>query len=180
MGEESIIIQLKEGDEKSFEKVYRTYYKGLCAFASQYLKDPDDCEEIVQDVMMWLWENRSSLVPEMPVKSLLFTMVKNKCLNQIHHLQIKQRVHNELYANIEEPFEDPDTYSNGEMLEILNKSINNLPDDYRIAFTMNRFENYTYSEIADKMNVSTKTIAYRISQALKILRIDLKDYIPGN
>ena len=51
-------------------------------------------------------------------------------------------------------------------------------DEYRKAFEMNRFEEMTYNEIAERTGVSPKTIAYRISQALKILRTELKDYIP--
>ena len=178
MAKDLVIIQLKTGDEKAFEKVYREYYKGLCAFASQYLADTDECEEIVQDVMMWLWENRSSLLPEMSVKSLLFTIVKNKCLNSISHAQIKQRVHEQLYAKFEEQFEDPDLYLEGELMTMLDIAIQALPEDYRAAFTMNRFDNCTYAEIAEKMNVSSKTIAYRISQALKILREEMKDDLP--
>ena len=177
MGNDPIRIQLNSGDEKFFEKVYRTYYKGLCAYASHYVKDTDDCEEIVQDVMMWLWENQTTLLPDVPIKAILFTMVKNKCLNFINHMQIKQRVHEELYAKCEEQFEDPDMYLEGELMEKVDKSIGALPEDYRTAFTMNRFDNYTYAEIAEKMNVSPKTIAYRISQALKILREELKEYL---
>ncbi|MDR0348663.1 MAG: RNA polymerase sigma-70 factor [Tannerella sp.] len=173
-----LFVRLKQGDEAAFEAVYREYFKGLCAFASQYIIDIDECEEIVQDVMMWLWEKRSMLVPEMSVKSLLFTIVKNKCLNNIAHYQIKQRVHEDLYAKFEEQFEDPDLYLEGELMIKLDKAIQELPTDYRVAFTMNRFENRTYAEIAEKMDVSAKTIAYRISQALKILREDLKEYMP--
>ncbi|MDR2920782.1 MAG: RNA polymerase sigma-70 factor [Tannerella sp.] len=178
MTAKQLIIHLKEGDEQAFENVYREYYKGLCAFASQYISETEECEEIVQDVMLWLWENRSALLPEMSVKSLLFTIVKNKCLNSITHSQIKQRVHAHLYAKFEKQFEDPDLYLEGELMTKLDQAIEALPSDYRTAFTMNRFENYTYAEIAEKMNVSSKTIAYRISQALKILRVDLKDYLP--
>jgi len=173
-----MIRLLKEGNEEAFEEVYREYYRGLCAFASQYVPAVEECEEIVQDVMMWLWENRSVLLPEMSVKSLLFTIVKNKCLNSISHHQIKQRVHESLYAKFEDQFEDPDLYVESELMASLDKAIHGLPEDYRKAFTMNRFENLTYNEIAEKMNVSSKTIAYRISQALKLLREDLKEYLP--
>jgi len=169
---------LREGNEEAFEAVYREYYRGLCAFASQYVGDIEECEEIVQDVMMWLWENRSALLPEMSVKSLLFTIVKNKCLNSISHNQIKQRVHESLYVRFEDQFEDPDLYIGNEMMKKLDEAIQHLPEDYRSAFTMNRFENLTYNEIAEKMNVSAKTIAYRIGQSLKILREELKEYLP--
>jgi RNA polymerase sigma-70 factor (ECF subfamily) len=175
---ELIIRLLKEGSEQAFETVYKSFYKGLCAFALQYVEEREECEEIIQDVMMWLWENRKTLMPEMSVKSLLFTIVKNKCLNSLSHKQIKQRVHESLFAKFEEQFEDPDLYIGHEMMTKLNQAIQNLPEDYRTAFTMNRFEDQTYDDIAAKMGVSSKTIAYRISQALKILREELKEYIP--
>lgn len=174
---EETLRDLQIGDEKTFDTVYKQYYRGLCAFASQYVAETE-CEEIVQEVMMWLWENHSALIPEMSLKSLLFTMVKNKCLNNITHNQIRQRVHEKLYIKYEEQFEDPDFYLEGELIAIAAKAINGLPEDYRKAFEMNRFGNLTYNQIADKTGVSPKTIAYRISQSLKILRTELKDYMP--
>ncbi|MDR1403439.1 MAG: RNA polymerase sigma-70 factor [Tannerellaceae bacterium] len=174
---EHITRRLKEGSEQAFETVYKRFFAGLCAFASQYVGEREECEEIVQDVMMWLWENRKTLTPEMSVKSLLFTIVKNKCLNSLLHKQIKQRVHESLYVKFEDQFEDPNLYIGNEMMAKLDGAIRNLPEDYRTAFTMNRFENQTYDDIAARMNVSSKTIAYRISQALKILREDLRDYM---
>lgn len=167
---------LRKGDEVAFDTVYKEYYKGLCAFASQYV-ERSECEEIVQDVMMWLWENRSALEPDMSLKSLLFTIVKNKCLNNITHSQIRSQVHERLYLKFQDTFEDPDFYL-GELSALATKAIRELPDDYRIAFELNRFGNMTYNEIAERTGVSPKTIAYRISQALKILREKLKDYLP--
>lgn len=159
---ERISLELIAGDEQAFDTVYKQYYRGLCAFASQYVTVPES-EEIVQDVMMWLWENRKSLVADMSLKSLLFTIVRNKCLNTISHIQVKQQVHERLYAKFQEQFENPDFYI-GELMALASK--------------MNRFEEMTYNEIAERTGVSPKTIAYRISQALKILRTKLKDYIP--
>ena len=161
---ERISLELIAGDEQAFDTVYKQYYRGLCAFASQYVTVPES-EEIVQDVMMWLWENRKSLEADMSLKSLLFTIVRNKCLNTISH------------AKFQEQFENPDFYI-GELMALASKAIRELPDEYRKAFEMNRFEEMTYNEIAERTGVSPKTIAYRISQALKILRTELKDYIP--
>ena len=171
------MLDLKAGDENAFDAVYKHYYGGLCAFASQYVPDTE-YEEIVQDVMMWLWENRRTIANEMSLKSLLFTITKNKCLNNIAHQQIKQRVHEKLYQKFITQFEDPDFYIPGELMGKLDQAIKDLPEDYRKAFEMNRFDDFTYKEIAAKLNISEKTIAYRISQALKILRKELKDYLP--
>lgn len=171
-----ILNKLKEGNSEAFDIIYKQYYKGLFAFASQYVNRAD-CEEIIQDVMMWLWENHTMLIPELSLKSLLFASVKNRCLNKVAHIQMKQRVHEKLYEKYKEKFEDPDFYIEGEILNSIAKAISELPTDYREAFEMNRFENLTYNEIAEKTGVSAKTIAYRISQALKILRVKLKDYM---
>jgi len=171
------LVALKAGNEKAFDAVYKQYYGGLYAFASQYIP-ATDCEEIVQDVMMWLWENRQTIANETTLKSLLFTITKNKCLNNVAHQQVKQRVHEKLYQQFVAQFENPDFYIPGELMEKLDKAINKLPEDYRKAFEMNRFDDLTYREIAAKLEISEKTIAYRISQALKILRKELKDYLP--
>ena len=113
---ERISLELIAGDEQAFDTVYKQYYRGLCAFASQYVTVPES-EEIVQDVMMWLWENRKSLVADMSLKSLLFTIVRNKCLNTISHIQVKQQVHERLYAKFQEQFENPDFYI-GELMAL--------------------------------------------------------------
>jgi len=169
------ILKLKAGDERAFDAVYKHYYSRLFTFASQYVI-VSECEEIVQDVMMWLWENRHTIANESSLKSLLFTIVKNKCLNAISHQRVKQRVHEKLYESFATQFENPDFFIFGELMEKLDHAIKNLPEDYRISFEMNRFDDMTYKEIAEKLNVSEKTIAYRISQSLKILRIELKEY----
>jgi RNA polymerase sigma-70 factor (ECF subfamily) len=175
--DERTIRLLINGDEQAFDNIYREYYRGLCAFASQYV-ERTECEEIVQEVMLWLWENRSVLLPEIPVKHLLFTIVKNKCLNSVTHIRMREQVYRKLCTKFEEQFEDPDFYIENEITATLEKAIDALPADYRTAFTLNRFEDLTYNEIAERMNVSSKTVAYRISQALKLLRHALKEYMP--
>lgn len=87
-------------------------------------------------------------------------------------------MHEALYAKFENQFEDPDFYIEGELVALAARAIRELPEDYRKAFEMNRFGNLTYNEIAERTGVSSKTIAYRISQSLKILRTELKDYMP--
>ena len=109
-----ILEKLKAGDVQAFDIIYSQYYRGLFAFASQYV-DESDCEEIIQDVMLWLWENHHILIPELSLKSLLFSAVKNKCLNRIAHLQMQQRVHERLYEKYKEMFEDPDFYIEDEI-----------------------------------------------------------------
>lgn len=172
-----IINELTSGNEEVFDMVYRYYFRRLCGFCAQYIKEQDEIEEIVQNTMLWLWENRESLLLDHSLKSLLFTIVKNKAINRISHFEIRRKVHQEIYEKYQEEFEKPDFYLNDEIFKLYDNAFDQLPDKYKEAFDLNRNNNMTHSEIAAKLGVSPQTINYRISQALKLLRIALKDYL---
>ncbi len=174
----TILSQLRSGDEKAFDMVYRLYHGRLCAFASQYV-DFESGREIVQDIMMWLWENRVSLSDTFSLRSYLFTAVKNRALNQLQHIETRRKVHQEIIDKYEEEFSSPDFYMENELMHLYVKALDSLPEDFRKAFEMNRMENLTHKDIAIILNVSPQTVNYRIGQALKILRIVLKDYLPN-
>ena len=175
----SLTQRLIAGDENAYNIIFRRYYKDLCIFVSHY-SGPLECEEIVQDIMLWLWENRTVLPQELSIKPFLFSAAKNKCINAIPHKRIKNRVLGELLVEYENIFYISNYYEKYERKEIsdlLAMALEELPPEYKDVFEMNRFQNMTYSEIAQKMGVSSKTIAYRISQTLKKLRIVFKDYL---
>ena len=173
----TVIAALKDSDVQAFEEVYRYYFRGLCAFCSQYVSQIES-EEIVQDTMMWLWENRKTLIPELTLKTLLFTIVKNKALNKISHFEIKRKVHLEIAEKYESEFSSPDFYLENELFRLYEEALRKLPAEFRQAYEMNRNQQLTHKEIAEKLNVSPQTVNYRIGQALKILRSELKDYLP--
>lgn len=172
----AVISALREGSEEVFDNVYRHYFRGLCAFCSQYVT-LSESEEIVQDTMMWLWENRKTLIPELTLKTLLFTIVKNKALNKISHFEIKRKVHLEIAEKYESEFSSPDFYLENELFRLYEEALRKLPAEFRQAYEMNRNQQLTHKEIAEKLNVSPQTVNYRIGQALKILRSELKDYL---
>lgn len=174
----SIVNALRTGDEKVFNAVYRYYFRRLCAFCSQYVNEQEEIEEIVQDTMMWLWENRTALMPELTLKTLLFTIVKNKSLNRISHIEVKRKVHQEIEEKYKEEFTNPDFYMFNELFALYEDALKKLPADYREAYEMNRNRLMTHKEIAEELQVSPQTVNYRIGQALKLLRATLKDYLP--
>lgn len=170
--------KLIAGDEEAYNVIFKQYYKSLCIFSSHY-SGSEESEEIVQEVMLWLWENRSFLPQEVSIKSFLFAAVKNKCINAITHTRIKNRVLTELLAEYSQHFHMPDgyeKYEREELIVFLTKALKALPVEYRDAFERNRFQNMTYNEIAREAGVSPKTIAYRISQTLKKLRLTFREY----
>ena len=104
--------------------------------------------------------------------------MKNRCLTLISRNEIKQRIISTLYDNRHSEYEDPDFYVVEELSRKIEEALQRLPDSYREAFELNRFQHMTYSEIAIRLGVSSKTVDYRIQQALKLLRVELKDYLP--
>ena len=172
-----LIEKLRNGESAAFKEIFIKYYSPLCEYTSQYVTD-NDAEELVQNLMLFIWENHQTLIITHSLKSYLFMSAKNRCLNAIKKNQYHEKVHSKIYDKLKDQFEDPDYYFINELTENIDKAISELPDTYRETFTLSRFGEQTNTQIADKLGVSVKTVEYRISQALKILRIKLKDYLP--
>lgn len=168
---------LKTDDGGYFEIVYKYYFAPLYAYATQYV-EKEDAKEVVQDTMLWLWENRASLIADMSLKSLLFTIVKNKCLNRSKHQKIKNRIHESIKIKYQEQFDDPDFYLENELFTLFQQALESLPENVRQAFEMSRMDGLTHKEIAEKLGVSPQTVNYRLGKALELLRNDLKEYLP--
>lgn len=164
-------------DGSVFDVVYRHYYKGLCAFAVRMVPHAE-AEEIVQGVMMWLWENKTTLIPEMSLKSLLFTIVKNKALDSYAHTRLKERIHQAILTKTENKFDNPDLYLENELFRLFHEALDKLPENFRLTFEMSRMEGKTHQQIADELNVSVQTVNYHIGQSMKLLKKELKDYLP--
>lgn len=171
------IKRLRSGDETCFDAIYRRYYRPLCTYASRFVP-AIRAEEIVQDTLMWVWENRTTLIPEMLLKSLLFTIVKNKSLNSISHNTIKSRVIRQLADRYREEFDDPDLYLENELFERFTAALAKLPPEFQETFRLHRLEGFTHKQIAERLDVSPQTVNYRIGQTVKFLRTELRDYWP--
>lgn len=174
---EYLFSAIQQGDEKAFDTLFRKYYPLLCAYGHKFI-DLEDAEEIVQDSLLWIWENRESLVIETSLSSYLFKMIYRRSLNKLAHNDATQRAETRFYEEMQEMLQDTDSYLFEELTRRIKEAVATLPDSYREAFMMHRFRNMSYKEIAETLGVSPKTVDYRIQQALKQLRTDLKDYLP--
>jgi RNA polymerase sigma-70 factor (ECF subfamily) len=175
--DEELYQLIQKGVEKAFDTFFLRHYPALCSYANQFV-EREDAEEIAQEIMIWFWENRTMPVWETSLISYLFKAVKNRCITLINRNDLKQRILQTLYDGDDHLFDDPDFYVVEELSQKIQSALEALPSNYREAFEMNRFQKLTYKEIASQLNVSSKTVDYRIQQALKQLRIDLKDYLP--
>ena len=172
-----LLSAVQRGDQKAFDTLFRRYYPMLCAYGHRFV-ELEDAEEIVQDVMLWLWENRERPVIEYSLKQYLFKAVYHRCMTRIAQNEVKQRADTAYYERMFAMLQEVDIYQINELSKHIQRAINELPPTYREAFIMHRFQNLSYKEAAELLNVSPKTVDYRIQQALKILRVKLKDYLP--
>lgn len=172
-----LLSAMRKGDASAFDALFRRYYPMLCAYGHRFVS-MEDAEEIVQDVMLWLWESREVEVIEMSLNRYLFKAVYRRALNKIVRDEVKQRADTLFYQQMEEMLQDTDYYILEELTARIEQGIAALPPTYREVFILHRFENKSYKEIAEMLQVSPKTVDYRIQQALKLLRKDLKDYLP--
>lgn len=185
MNESLVSIQsLKKGEKKAFEAIYLGFYDMLFHLAFGYIGQREIARELVQDTFLKLWEQREELRDQTNIRNYLYTITKNNCLNHLRQKEIIFR-NNRDYLIPELRYQQQalqsfgDSYSDVEFLiEKVDDAIEQLPEDIRNTFKLNRFENYTYSQIAQKLEISPKTVEARISKALKILRSDLKEHLP--
>lgn len=173
----SLLSAIKYGDERAFDVLFRKYYSMLCAYGHKFV-ELEEAEECVQDAFLWLWENREVMVVQSSLSSYLFAIVHHRALNRINQKEVKSRVENYFCEEMQSLIEDPHFYHIEELTRRIQEAVAALPESYREAFVMHRFKDMTYKEIADLLGVSPKTVDYRIQQALKQLRVDLKEYLP--
>ena len=166
-------------NEQILESLFREHYPGLCRFALSYVKQDEVAKEIVQDAFVSLWEKRHTIDLSKPFKSYLSTVVRNKCLN---HLRNTRKFSGNLLAleNLAETasYDQPDKLVEKEISEKIAISIAELPEKCQEIFVLNRYHSLKYQQIADKLQISVKTVETQMSKALQHMRLRLSDYLP--
>ncbi len=167
--------KMKQGQKEAFEKLFRAYYGPLCIFSSRILEDEIAAEEIVQDFFVKLWEKRRTIQIETSAKNYFFRSVKNLCLNHIKHEQIKLQHARKVISDAESN-NYGDQFLEIDLKKDIQESIASLPEKRREIFRLSREEGLKYREIAEKLNISIKTVEAQMGLAIKSLRDKLKKY----
>ena len=164
--------------KQKFEILFREYFTGLSSFARKYTGDLDSAKEIVHGVFIRIWENRSEFDWDKPAKSYLFTSVYNRSLNYVR--DNKKFIRHEAVSGnalITDEAVFNDSFAAAELEDRINQALKKLPEKCREIFELSRFENKKYTEIADQLNISVKTVETQMSKALHVLKEELRDYL---
>lgn len=173
-------------DIQAFNQLFNEYYSRFVRFAEGYVRDRSVAEDFASEAFTSYWENRERLSTETNPPAYILTIIKNKCLNHLQHQQIRQRVAEELRDHSAWLLQtkistleacDPDFLFSEEIQRIIDTALNKLPVKTRQIFILNRFQGFSYKEVAEKMNLSLKTIEFHMSKALSQLRLSLKDFL---
>lgn len=166
-------------DKRSFESLFHLHYSDLCSYAHHFIKDFAASEEIVQDLFVNLWAKKDVLEIKSSIKSYLFQSTKNRCLNLIKHIEVREN-----YKGFNKESRDQQESRVGtemeeaELSEKIEMAISSLPTERQRIFRMSRFEDLKYKEIAEKLEISIKTVENQMGKALKYLRDELAEYLP--
>ena len=178
MNQVLLLKKLRLGDERAYEYLFKTYYEQLVLFAVKYVHDIELAKELVQDLIVSLFEKRSQLDITLSLKSYLYSAVRNRCLNCLNSEKIKGKYEDfvKQHANSKTDAVEEEINHN-EMEVALMGAIDKLPPKCKAIFNMNRMEGLSNTEIAEKLNISKRTVETQISKALKILRSEMKPYL---
>jgi RNA polymerase sigma-70 factor (ECF subfamily) len=161
-------------DNNSFEELFRNYFTPLMLFARKIVVDEDDAREVVHKVFIALWEKREEMDLTTTLKSYLFTSVHNRSLNL---LRDRKKFSDEEFPEVAGDWDVSAQIESMELEEKIGEAIRSLPEKCRQVFELNRFEGFTYREIAEQLGISVKTVENQMSKALKLLREKLICYL---
>jgi len=170
--EKEIISEIKKGNRQVFESLFREYYSALCAYSKLVVKRNDIAEDIVQELFYKIWNKKNSLNITTSLKSYIYRSVYNNSIDYIrtekHEIIYKEYNLHKLKGNkILQPDND--------LIEKINKAIDELPEKQREVYKLKKFDNFSYEEIAKKLNISLKTVETHIRRANIALKQKMKN-----
>ena len=170
----------------SFSDIYTSYYKRSFLFVKSYVRDDMIAEDIVSEALIHLWETTRKETVEHPM-SLLLAILKNGALKYLKHQSVKESATETISSKMIRDLNyrittlqacDPEEIFSSEITQIVDKTLQSLPEQTRRIFEMSRYESLSVKEIASELSLSTKSVEYHITKSLKLLRIALKEYLP--
>jgi RNA polymerase sigma-70 factor (family 1) len=160
--------------EKEFAEIYQAFWKKLYSVAYGHLHDKTLAQEIVQDVFVKLWLNRSEIRQVENTQAYLVTALRNKIYDHFDSVACRQKHYKLALQNFSEErnaVDDIVVFNEG--MSVISEELKKMPKKTETVFRLSKFHRYTNEEIAKKTQLSSKAVEYHMTQAIKKLRIRL-------
>lgn len=168
---DSVLLQLADGNPAAIEELYDFYYPRLYNFSKTFLKLEDGIDDILQEVFIKIWQNRSRIKTSSTFNAFIFTITRNLLLNELRsrltNQKIKEKV-GKMAIPIEYSFIEQSEFH--DLKEKVDKAINELPVRQKQIFTLSRINGYSHKEIAESLNITTKAVEFHIAKAIALLK----------
>lgn len=172
---------------QAFSELFNLYHDKFVRFANRYVRNLPVAEDLTIDAFMYYWENRDRLSGDINVPAYILTTIKHNSLSYLRHQYIHEDVTSHMLTDMQwelsrriarlEYFEPEEVFTH-EIMDLINKALQALPDQTREIFIMSRQQYLSHKEIAGKLNLSVKSVEFHINKAMKALKVELKDYYP--
>jgi RNA polymerase sigma-70 factor (ECF subfamily) len=176
--------RIRGGDTEAFKEVYMQHFHKVRYYAMQYLNSAEEAKDIAQEAFLELWNKRQNINPSLSITSYLLTIARNKCLNTLRS-NLSSKKYESYVANRKADLyhsallnHSAETLISSELESKIRSSIDKLPAKTKEVFLLSRKSELPYVKIAEQMGVSVKMVEYRMIQALRFLRTQLKEYLP--
>ncbi|MDB5117490.1 MAG: polymerase subunit sigma-70 [Mucilaginibacter sp.] len=169
-----LVFLLKTGDKDAYTEIYNRYKGILYQHAYKLLRNQEEVDDIIHELFTTLWIKRETLEFKTNLSGYLYTAVRNRVLDYISHQQIESAYIISLQKFIDKGVAITDHRVRLNMLqEVIEKEIACLPAKMREIFELSRKSQLSHREIAEKLDISEKTVKNQVNNALKILRVRL-------
>ena len=176
-----INIGLKEGNPAAYEELFKQTFPRMLGYCKLFIHDQSQANDLVQECFIKLWEKHSSINPTQSVESLLFVMLRNRCLNylrdqKIHSAEKKlyTREENELQHLFQLDFIGREEITLEEQLVLaIRESVDKLPEKRKIVFNKAKIEGKKNKEVADELSISVKAVEKHLHQAKEQIRQEM-------
>ncbi|MBC8616445.1 RNA polymerase sigma-70 factor [Parabacteroides faecis] len=173
---------------KQFNYIFANHRERYIRFAYSYTYNHEVAEDLVAESLMYYWENRNRLDDVKDIPLYILIIIKNRCLDYLQRERMWSNIAETLLSNKEWELQmrissleacEPEALFSSEVQDLIQKTLDKLPEKSRRIFIMSRYEGKSYQTIAKETNLSVKSIEFHVSKVLTALRKELKDYLPA-
>ena len=175
----SFLKSLQKGESKAYTFLVDTYHHKLCLYAFSLTNDHDLSEDIVQNVFIRIWKNRQKIKDDFNFKSYLYKSVYNEFIDQYRKQKNVLSLEKKHIDALSFIVEEEDEKSLERLINLIKQEIQNLPPKCKQTFLLSKYEGLTNIEIADYLNISTKSVEGHITKAFSVLRTAMGDKVNG-